>query len=167
MIYGFETDDQHAATAALIVYVVWRSRDRQRVKITPDIWGQVERWTKDASKRARSLPELIEALKRPGRICAGALHPRFMEVGLGGEAPLTYVVGEDGRLREAIQFAADRETGRREFMTRVLERTDAAAVIRAAHRETTWVIMLVRDRIERERPIEQQLDDLIDRETDQ
>ncbi|HEX7072948.1 MAG TPA: hypothetical protein VF226_02825 [Hyphomicrobiaceae bacterium] len=162
MIYGFETDDENAAIAALIVYVVWRSRDRVKFKITPDVWGQVERFTKDAAKRAKTIPDFVEALKKPGRLYAPTLHPRYMEVGAKGEVPLTIIRNPDGSLREAIQFGADRDIGLREFGTRVIERADAQAVIRAAYKTTSYIILLVRDRLEREKPIEQHLDSLID-----
>lgn len=160
MIYGFDTSDETAATAALIVYVVWRSRDRARFKITPDVWGQVERFVKDAAKRAQSLTEFVEALKRPARLNAPSLHPRYMEVGLKGDAPFTVVRNADGSLRHVIQFGTGRETGTREFATQVLERADHAAAIRKLYRETAWIVLLVRDRLEREKPIEQQLDNL-------
>lgn len=164
MIYGFETDDESAAIAALIVYVIWRSRDRAKFKITPDVWGQIERFVKDASKRARTIPDFIEALKKPGRMNAPTLQPRYLEVGAKGEVPMTVVVGEDGRLKEAIQFGTDRETGLREFGTRVIERADAAAVIREAYKHTAYVVLLVRDRLEREKPIEAHLQTVIEEE---
>lgn len=158
MIYGFDTEDTSAATAALLVYVVYRSRDRQRFKVTPDMWGQIERFTKDAAKRATSLPAFLEALKQPARLCASTLHPRFLEVGLCGEVPLVAVTDASGKLAYAVQFASERDTGLREFGTRVLEQADAPAVIGKLYRETAWIILLVRDRLERERPIERQLD---------
>lgn len=162
MIYGFETDNENSALAALIVYVIWRSRDRQRFKITPEVWAQVERYTKDASKRARTIPDVIEALKRPSRLNAPTLHPRYMELGMAGEPPQVTVVNEDGSLREVIQFAADRQIGLREFGTRVFERANHAAVIREMHERTAWVILLVRDRLEREKPIEAIIDTAIE-----
>jgi hypothetical protein len=161
MIYGFETDDESAAVAALIVYVIWRSRDRAKFKITPDVWGQIERFVKDAAKRAQTIQDFIESLKKPGRMNAPTLQPRYMEVGAKGEIPMIAVVNDDGTLREAIQFGADRELGLREFGTRVIERANAPAVIRTAYRNTAWVVLLVRDRLERERPIEQQIETAI------
>lgn len=77
---------------------------------------------------------------------------------------MTVVVGEDGRLKEAIQFGTDRETGLREFGTRVIERADAAAVIREAYKHTAYVVLLVRDRLEREKPIEAHLQTVIEEE---
>lgn len=159
MIYGFDCADQDAATAALLVYVVWRSRDKARFKITPDVWGQVERFVKDSAKRATTLPEFIEALKSARRVNAPSLHPRHMEVGLAGEVPLVAVTDAAGKLAYAIQFSSDdRDTGRREFAIKVLERADHKGVLAKLYRETGWIILLVRDRIERERPVEQHLD---------
>lgn len=131
MIYGFDTSDETAATAALLVYVVWRSRDKARFKITPDVWGQVERFVKDSAKRATRIPEFIEAVKSARRLNAPTLHPRHMEVGLSGEIPLAVVYDESGKLSHAVQFSRDRDTGLREFGTQVLERADHAADIRA------------------------------------
>ena len=165
MIYGFDTSDQHAATAALVLYVVYRSRDRGRFKVTPDMWGQIERFVKDSAKRAATIPEMIEALKSPRPLYAGALQPRHMEVGLAGEIPLVVVRNQDGTLSHAIQFAADRASGQREFAVRVIEQADARAVIDRAYRQTSWVVLLVRDRLEREKPIEAQLN-IIDAEVD-
>ena len=36
MIYGFDTEDEANATAALLVYATWRSRDTARYRVTPD-----------------------------------------------------------------------------------------------------------------------------------
>lgn len=146
MQYGFDTDDPHAATAALLVYVVWRSRDPRRFAITPDVWARVERFAKGSAKRATSLPDFLERLK-PRLVC-GTLAPRWMAVGLAGEIPM--VVTDEGY---RIQVSAEGE--QREFLARVIEDADAPAVLRRLSRETAWVILLVRDRLERERPVEQ------------
>ena len=44
MRYHFDTDDESAAVAALLLYATWRSRDPARLKITPDVWDQVTRF---------------------------------------------------------------------------------------------------------------------------
>jgi hypothetical protein len=157
LIYGFDTEDEHAATAALLVYVVYRSRDKKRFKVSPDMWERIERYVKDSSKRAKSLAEFIEVLKAPRHLYAGSLHPRWMDVGMAGEMPIIPVMGDDGKLAYAIQFNSDRDTGRRDFLVRVMERADHRAVIRKLYSETAWCIALVRDRLERERPIEERL----------
>lgn len=146
MIFGFDTDDEHAATAALIVYACYRSRDKARFKVTPDLWGQIERFAKDAAKRAKTIHDLIENLKRTGRMNAPTLHPKYLRVGLPGETPMAAFGGG------FVQIAADHDA--REFGVRVFEQADAKRVISEMYRHTAWVIQLVRDRLERERPIE-------------
>lgn len=57
---------------------------------------------------------------------------------------------------------ADPETGelrqisgeRREFLTRVIDEADDEAVLDVAYRQTAYVVLLVRDRLEREKPYE-------------
>lgn len=151
MIYGFDTTDEHAATGALLVYAIYRSRDRTKHKVSPDMWDQIERFTKDAAKRSRSLPQFIEALKP--RLYCGSIRPRWMAVGMKGEIPLISITDPDtGAFQYAIQPGADPE--QREFLTQVFERADAKQVVERLYRETAWVVLLVRDRLEREKPVE-------------
>src|SRR5690554_8076954 len=63
MYYNFQTDEQEKAVAALIVYAIYRSRDKSKFKITPDVWGRIERSVKSVAKRAMDLEEFIEKLK--------------------------------------------------------------------------------------------------------
>jgi hypothetical protein len=156
MIFGFETKDTHAATGALLVYAVYRSRDTARFKSTPDMWDRIERYTKNAAKRAKTLPEFIEALK-PRLIC-GALKPRWLEVGTKGTVPMITIQNEAGGIKEFIQPAPDRDA--REFMTGVIEDANAREVMGKLYRETTWIILLVRNRLEGEKPVEAMLDKL-------
>lgn len=149
MIYGFDCDDRDEATAALIVYAIWRSRDRARYRVTPDVWGQVERFTKASAKRSTTIPVFIEALK-PRLLCA-TIHPRAMEVGIKGRVPLI----ETGA-GELIARAPGPE--QREFLTQVRARCDERRVLDILYRETSWVILLVRDRLERERPVEREIE---------
>lgn len=143
MIYQFDTADEAAATAALLVYAIYRSRDRDRLKIAPDIWAQIERFVKASAKRADSLPRFIEQLKP--RLCCDTISPRWAEVGLKGVVPVTDSLG----LTNYIQRADSRE-----FLTGVVYQADQREVLRLLYRETAWVILLVRDRLEREKPIE-------------
>lgn len=112
MLLGFATESQVAAEAARLVYAVWRSRDVNRLRITPSIWGQVERQVKSCAKRAVTPAEFVEALK-PRLSCDAVridlLPPEALETGC------------------------------------------AADVLRSLYRETGWVVVLVRERLERER----------------
>lgn len=165
MIYGFDTDDEDAAVAALLVYVVWRSRDRA-FKVGPEVWAQIERFAKDCAKRARSLSAFLEALKGPRRLSAGTLHPRHLAVGMAGSTNLIEVRDADGALKYALDLRQSPEDTRREFGVQIISRANPAPVIRLLYAETAWIILLVRDRLERERPIEQKLGHLIDDESE-
>lgn len=153
MIYGFDTDDEPSAAAALLVYVCWRSRDRG-FRVTPEVWAQVERFVRDAAKRARSLQEFVETLKSSRRLSAPTLQPRYFQAGVAGGDALVPVNNPDGSLRYMIQIADEQ----RDFGTRIFSRPDHGPVLRKLGRETAWIIALVRDRLERERPIEQRFD---------
>lgn len=46
------------------------------------------------------------------------------------------------------------DTEPKEFLTRVIDEADHRAVLDVAYRQTAYVVLLVRDRIEREKPYE-------------
>jgi len=151
MIYQFDTEDHEAATAALLVYAVYRSRDSRRFKVTPDMWAKIERFVKASAKRARTVPAFLESLKP--RLSCGTIHPQWMAAGIKG------VIGRTNNLghTEYIQRADSRE-----FLTGVLADCDERAVIKKLYKETTWIILLVRDRLEREKPVEAELTAAVD-----
>ena len=76
MYYGFNTGDENAALGALLVYGIYRSRDVKRFKVTPDMWGIIERAVKSSAKRALDLHDFIEKLKP--RLMCSALKPKWM-----------------------------------------------------------------------------------------
>lgn len=156
MQYGFDTDDAPEGIGALLVYAAWRSRDKARLKITPKIWGQVEDAARASAQGAATLGEFLDLLK-PHVECR-ALDPRWCAIGAAGEVPLIAVHDAEGRLSYAIQPA--RASDQREFLTGLLRAADHKAVLRKLRRETALIVLLVRDRLERERPLEEQLDAL-------
>lgn len=144
MIYGFEAQTQAQATAALLVYATWRSRDRRRFGGGKDVWGQVERFVKSSAKSARTLGEFLDELKE--KLQCATLHPRAMAVGMHGVALLDAGGG--------AVIAAAAPPDQREFLTGVFAAADERAVLNVLYRETALVILMVRNRIERERPLE-------------
>jgi len=144
MLHGFDTEDRDYAVGALCVYAVYRSRDHKRFRVSTDMWDRIERYVKSAAKRARDLPAFIERLKP--RLCCGSLRPKYCASGLA-PAQAT-MVNDHGELMVVGQ------PDRRDFMVRVLEEADDRAVLRRLLDHTFMVIALVRDRLEREKPIE-------------
>lgn len=144
MYYNFDTDDHTAATAALLVYAIYRSRDAKRFKVTPDMWGMIERAAKSASKRARDLGDFIEKLK-PKLHCP-TIHPRWAKTLPDGLISMKMM--PDGTVAQV------QDKGRRQFLTDVLQEVDPREVLDYLYRKTALVVLLVRDRLEREKPIE-------------
>lgn len=145
MYYGFETGTEDAALAALLVYGVYRSRDSKRFKVSPEMWSTIERAVKSSAKRALDLHDFIEKLK-PKLMCS-SLKPRWMSTD-----PRSYstVVLDDGSL------VVKEDKGRRRFWVEILEGINHEPVLAILREKTAWVIALVRDRLERERPLEVQ-----------
>jgi len=146
--YDFNTGDENAALGALLVYGIYRSRDVKRFKVTPDMWGVIERAVKSSAKRALNLHDFIERLKP--RLMCSTLKPKWMAT--DEEAllsPVTMAVN-----RETGEIIQKQDKGRRQFWVEILEQIDHQAVLDILYKKTSWVIALVRDRLERERPLE-------------
>lgn len=154
MIYSFDTDDDNEATAALLVYAVYRSRDVRRFKVSPDMWERIERFTKASAKRAKNIAQFLESLKP--RLLCGTLHPRWMETGIKGLLPITDSAGHTNYIQSADS---------REFLTGVIAMSNETLVLRKLYRETTLIILLVRQRLEVEKPIESKLQESVAIET--
>ena len=146
MIYSFDTKQKHVALAALLVYAVYRSRDFKRFKVSTEMWGQIERFVKSSAKRAKTLAEFMDKLMP--RLCCSSISPKWMKIGSRG-APVAFQNG---------CFAAfGTSEDAREFFTDIFESEEAADALRSLYNETTFIILIVRDRLEREKPIEKTL----------
>ncbi len=145
MFYGFQTSSEPAGLAALLVYGMYRSRDVKRFKVTPDMWGIIERATRASAKRAMDLHDFIEKLKP--RLCCAELKPRWMKL-----PDETITMRRDPATGELMQVA---DQGRRQFWVEIFEEVDHGPVLDVLYRKTSLVTALVRDRLERERPLEQ------------
>ena len=144
MYYNFDTDDPIGATSALLVYAIYRSRSTKRFKVTPDMWSMIERAVKSASKQGRDLGDFIEKLK-PKLHCE-TIQPRWANTRPDGVVSMKLL--PDGSFAEVV------DKGRRQFLTDVLQEVDHRQVLDFLYRKTALVVLLVRDRLEREKPLE-------------
>lgn len=144
MIYGFDTTNEDAAAAALVVYGIYRSRDPKKLKVTPKFWGTIEKAVKGTAKRALSLPVWIDKLKP--KLGCDSIVPKW--VATGAENLITMKQSASGELMSI----SPKET--KSFLTQVIETHEQDKVLDVAYRQTAYVIMLVRDRLEREKPYE-------------
>lgn len=141
MYYNFQTEEREKAVAALLVYAIYRSRDHEKFKITPDMWGIIERSVKSVAKRATDLEQFIEKLK-PKLKCS-SIKPKWAET--IPDDVVTMKKLEDG------SFAEVQDKGKREFLVDVLADVDHEKVLNVLYEKAALVVLLVRDRIEREK----------------
>jgi hypothetical protein len=141
MRFGFDVDDEDTAVACVLVYAVWRSRNPARLKITPDVWSKIERWVRASAMRSNTLPRFVDLFKRS--VGCDTLAPRWMAAAMAGEFP--------------SRANPEQSPPRREFLTSVMGYGRQREVLRILERETAYVIALVRERLERERPLEAML----------
>lgn len=144
MYYGFQTSDENAAIGALLIYGIYRSRDIKRFKVTPDMWGMIERAVKSSAKRAMDLTDFIEKLK--GKLKCSSLKPQYM-------ATNTNVVAMQVN-QETGEIIQVEDKGKREFWVDLLENADDKAILERLYAKTSLIIALVRDRLEREKALE-------------
>lgn len=143
MWFNFQTNCYEEAVGALIVYAVYRSRDK-RFKVSMDMWGVIERAVKSVAKRASDLDVFIERLKP--KLSCPTIKPQFSQTLL--DIPVDFIALPDGG------YIRREEKGKREFLVDVLEGVEHKAVLENLYKKSSKIILLVRDRLERERPLE-------------
>ncbi|MEW5952614.1 MAG: hypothetical protein AB1815_02490 [Bacillota bacterium] len=99
---------------------------------------------KSASKRAGDLADFIEKLK-PKLHCE-TIHPRWAST--HPEGMISMKIMPDGSITQI------EDKGRRQFLTDVLQEVNHREILDYLYRKTAVVVLLVRDRLEREKPIE-------------
>jgi hypothetical protein len=138
MIYGFDTKNRSRAIACLVIYAVYRSRNMDSFPISTKMWDQITNFSKLAAKKSANLAEFIEIFKKPMR--CDALKPRYCATGFNK----AIIKLENGA------FVESGEEGR-EFLTSILENSNEKLVLNTITNETSFLIMLVRERIENEK----------------
>jgi hypothetical protein len=141
MIYNFDTTNKVQATAALLVYAIYRSRDKKRFKITPEMWGQIKRFIEAASKRSKNIPVFIDQFSK--KMSCDSINPKWVEVAVKGRL-----------FQSGSCFIDIPQPDKRQFLTEVLNDVDHKQVVKCLNTETQYVVMLVRDRLETEKPLE-------------
>lgn len=145
MIYGFNTDDQIKAKAAMLIYVVYKSRDSKRGPSGLDMWGQIERFAKASAKRSEGIDEFVDQFKR--KMICSTINPYWMR---NDFSSANASVMEDGSI---ITFSGEDV---RSFGLELFDGPDGAEIVDCIYRKTQIVILLVRDRLEREKQFVQE-----------
>ncbi|MEK3645844.1 hypothetical protein [Aeribacillus sp. FSL M8-0235] len=116
------------------------------------MWGQIERFTKVSAKRATTIGAFLETFKR--KMACESINPKWCD---SGSQVMSAIEDELGN----IIISGERG---RQFLTEIIESGKDQEILHQLYKETARVIMLVRDRLEREKPIESKLEEIIESE---
>lgn len=140
MLLGFNTENEVKAKAAMLVYVIYKSRDAKRGPSGLDMWGQIERFAKAAAKRSEGIDEFINSFKR--KMACSTINPYWMrnDIPAANAALLKdgSIMSFGGDLRAfGLEIFDDEENGKE--------------IVDCVYAKTQIIILLVRDRLEREK----------------
>lgn len=148
MLLGFNTENEVKARAAFIIYVIYKSRDAGRGPSGLDMWGQIERYAKSSAKRSEGIDDFINAFKR--KMACSTINPYWMR---GDVAASNAAVLDDGSV---MTFGGDI----RAFGLEVFDDEESGEeIVNCIYSKTQVIILLVRDRLEREKMFAQKGED--------
>lgn len=143
MLFGFQTESEVKAKAALLIYVIYRSRNKDRGPQGVDMWAQIERFAKAAAKRADGIDDFVNSFKR--KMACGTINPYWLQ---GDVEAANAIIKDNG---EILTFSEHQ----RGFGLEIFEdEKQGREVVECIYNKTQNVILLVRDRLEREKPFD-------------
>lgn len=143
MYYGFRTENEERAIAALLVYGVYRSRDVEKFKTSRSWWGAVQDAVRSSATTANG--DLFEFIQRlQVKLKCPTIKPYHMATVTNTVTSAVLSTGEIVELKEQ---------GRDVLWSELVEEADDEAVLEQLERRTGGVISLVQDRIEREKAL--------------
>lgn len=142
MLYNFDTDNKKLADAALILYALYRSRGLNSPINGLETWNRVESYCVGACKKSRTTSEFVTKFKELGKI--GAIKPRYL-ADPTKDSEMTVL--PDGMLVESDCV--------KNYRIGLLEDNEIRKTI---EKEYPLVVILVRDRIQREKYIVEEED---------
>lgn len=145
MLLGFGTENEIKAKAAYIVYVIYKSRDTKRGPSGVDMWGQIERFAKASAKRSEGIDAFVNTFKR--KMACATINPRWMKNGNATNA----------RVMKNNEIIVFNNVDTRTFGLDVFDDEESGKeVVKCIYEKTQIIILLVRDRLEREKMFAQE-----------
>ena len=149
MLLGFQTENELKAKAAMLVYVIYRSRDMKKGPQGLDMWAQIERFAKASAKRADGIDDFVDAFKR--KMACGTINPYWLR---NDVTAANAMITERG---EIMTLGGEKS---RAFGTEIFEdEKQGREIVDTIYNKTQNIILLVRDRLEREKPFEEMNND--------
>lgn len=135
MQHNFITEDITKARAALLIYAIFKSRDKNSPLSGVETWNRTESFCKGACLKSSTTSEFVTKFKEMAKV--GAIKPTYLSDKIDGK---NYVEMPDGSI-----IAGD---GVKDYQIGILEDNSIRDVI---EREYPLIVMLVRERIQREK----------------
>lgn len=140
MLYQFDTDSLSHAKAALLLYGMYRSRKKESPLNGLETWDRFQSFVRGACLKASTTAEFVQAFCKKAKI--DSVKPRYLSTG----EPV--VMPETGELVMSDSLL--------DYRLRVLEDNN---LLRLYNTESLYLIMLVRERIQREKFMPEEADD--------
>lgn len=132
MLYQFDTDSLSHAKAALLLYGMYRSRKKESPLNGLETWDRFQTFVRGACLKASTTAEFVQAFCKKAKI--DSVKPRYLSTGEPVVMPDTL---------ELISSA-----GMADYRLGILADND---LLRLYNTESLYLIMLVRERIQREK----------------
>lgn len=132
MLYRFDTESLEHAKAALILYALYKSRDKNSPLNGVETWERFNSFARGACLKSRTTAEFVQEFCRKAK--TASLKPKFLATGDPVLIPST------GEL-----IISDRY---KDYRLGIIEDNSILPLIK---KETIYLIMLVRERIQREK----------------
>lgn len=132
MLYQFDTESLDHAKAALLLYGMYRSRKKESPLNGLETWDRFQTFVRGACLKASTTAEFVQAFCKKAKI--DSVKPRYLSTG----DPI--VMPDTGEL--IVSSAVD------DYRLNILADND---LLRLYNTESMYLIMLVRERIQREK----------------
>lgn len=132
MLYQFDTDSLSHAKAALLLYGMYRSRNQNSPLNGLETWDRFQTFVRGACLKASTTAEFVQAFCKKAKI--DSVKPRYLSTG----EPV--VMPDTGELIVSGAVA--------DYRLNILADND---LLRLYNTESLYLIMLVRERIQREK----------------
>lgn len=132
MLYKFDTDSIKHAEAALLLYAMYKSRDAKSSLNGIETWDRFSSYIRAACLKSSNMAEFVQEFCKKSKI--ESIKPKYLDTG----DPVLFK--DTGEL-----IISD---GVKDYRTSIFENDDLLHVM---ERESLYLIMLVRERIQREK----------------
>lgn len=131
MLYNFNTESEQHARAALLMYAIYRSRGKDSPLNGLETWERFENFSRGACLKANTIAEFVQAFCKKAKV--HSIKPRYLDTGEPILMPDGTLISTSDMKNYRLDIIADDN------------------LLEIINRESVYVILLVRERIQREK----------------